>query len=77
MTGSDAPMTVADLRAELDILGDDVIIILSKDEGGNAVSLLLEIGYSRYITGNDGARIATEEDDPEDGIPCIVLWPSS
>lgn len=83
-------MNVGQLRAELEGLSDDMIVVISKDAEGNHFSPLTESGQSMYLptttwfgdtypTPEQIANSAfgyTEEDEaPEDSVRALVLWP--
>lgn len=87
-------MTLAELRTELaklDHLPSDTIVIIAKDDGGNAFSPLYELDPSMYQAQTEwsGERYMTEAerqaqanpDDytkaPADAVPAICLWPTN
>lgn len=66
-----APMTVACLRAALAALPDDLPVVLSKDPEGNGFRALMVVGATRWHAGDGGWL----DEDPDGGVPCVVLWP--
>lgn len=82
-------MNVGQLRAELESLPDDMIVVLSSDGEGNNKSPLSDTGEAMYRaeTTWSGDTYPTPEqiasDDyylefsqaPEDSVRALVLWP--
>ena len=79
-------ITVKELISTLERLDGNAIVILAKDEEGNAfkpLSAVNEMGYApedefvyfRAITPELRAHGYTDEDVRKDAIPAVVLWP--
>jgi hypothetical protein len=84
-------MTVAQLKAELKSLPDDLLVVMSRDSEGNGFSPLSDVAdNARYeqenawsgeirlkeLTPDLKERGYTEDDVADENAPeCIVLWP--
>lgn len=70
---SDA-MTVANLRAALANLPDDLPVVLSQDPEGNGFDTLFQVEPARWWP-DDQELVDVDEDGEEAGVACVVLWP--
>lgn len=74
-------MNVADLRAALNDLPADLIVVMSKDSGGNGFSPMAEVdAAARYQPESDWAGEVLhpdEFDEYPDACPAVCLWPTN
>ena len=73
-------MNVDQLRKALADLPDDMPVVLSKDGEGNAFSPWSgDAALERYIAESEynGFLVDHEDGNPDEGVPCIVLWPTN
>ena len=74
-------MNVGELKAALDELPDDMLVVMSKDGEGNRFSPLSDTAApSWYVpeTTWSGEWWAPEDHDPnppEDAVASVILWP--
>lgn len=83
----DGYVRVGALRAALDGLDDDLLVVMSKDGEGNGYSPLSEVDLlHRYLAETTwmGEIFNPEAEDDEDelyevedGERCVVLWPTN
>jgi len=73
-------MTVVELIEQLKQHPPDALIVQSKDNEGNDFLPSADVGgwVHRYIARNTwSGDLADEESDPDDGVPCVVPWPTN
>lgn len=69
-------MTVRDLRKALKKLSGDTLVMLARDEEGNAFSPLADISRGKYSRSR--RECVDDSDDwpaPKDAVPVVTLWP--
>jgi len=69
-------MTVRGLRKALKKLPGDTLIVLARDEEGNAFSPLADISRGKYSRSR--REYVDNSDDwaaPGDAVPVVTLWP--
>ena len=71
-------MTKKQLITALEDVPDDVVIVLSSDEEGNAFHELDEVGTSMLydLTSGEVASVAERDVLSERAVPAAVLWPA-
>lgn len=88
MSTSDAPepadgyVRVGALRAALEGLDDNLLVVMSKDGEGNDFSPLAEVDHDTntgYVADSTWSGNVPHPDDYEDGdgVDCVVLWPTN
>lgn len=76
-------MRVHELIEELKTVDPERLVVMSRDEEGNAYCPVIEISTGAYNRGDYGLDELTDElieqgycsEDVLDGTPCICLWP--
>lgn len=87
MPDNDGPsyMRVAQLRAALDEMPDDGLVVLAKDGEGNSFSPLSDSSFALYVPESTWAGDIYEPGDDEydnaleggESESCVVLWPTN
>ena len=75
-------MTIADLRAAIADLPDDMLVVTAKDREGNHFSPLADVGTGVYepTTTWYGDFISVDDDEPIAAIEppnALCLWPTN
>lgn len=70
-------MTVKELKEILKDLPDNMEVILSRDEEGNAFHPLAGTGVSPCTINDYGIDVYSDDDELAEGLThhCLVLWP--
>lgn len=69
-------MTVGELIDALKHVPGDRIIVMSSDAEGNGYSPLAGVDVlSFYVRESSWSGYLDEDDNNDDSIPCVVVWP--
>lgn len=73
--GTLAGFTVKDLRAALEGIPDDTLVVCSKDAEGNEFHPLMMVGLDGYYADSRFGGGEFYEEPRSGAVPCITVWP--